>query len=112
MNKLTKEDINSLKKVEIYFKQIIEGYKRCSSVKEDTMVSEIYTKLTGKVEKNFACGQCSFRMYKTVGDAYFEALKEIENITDDTKTHTPNKNKTTTKTVKKNGQRRTKTKKD
>ena len=112
MNKLTKDEINSLKKVEIYFKQIREGYKRCSSVKEDTMVSEIYTKLTGKVEKNFACGQCSFRMYKVVGDAYFEALKELESTTDDTKTHTPNKNKTTTKTVKKNGPRKTKAKKE
>lgn len=112
MNKLTKDEINSLKKVEIYFIQIREGYKRCSSVKEDTIVSEIYTKLTGKVEKNFACGQCSFRMYKTVGDAYFEALKTLESTTDDTKTHTPNKNKTTTKTVKTNGKRRTKTKKD
>lgn len=112
MMKLTKDEINSLKKVEIYFIQIREGYKRSSSVKEDTMVSEIYTKLTGKVEKNFACGQCSFRMYKTVGDAYWQALKEIESITDDTKTTTPNKNKTTTKTVKKNGQRRTKAKKD
>ena len=112
MNKLTKDEINSLKKVEIYFKQIREGYKRCSSVKEDTMVSEIYTKLTGKVEKNFACGQCSFNMYKVVGDAYFEALKELESTTDDTKTTTPKKNNTTTKTVKKNGQRRTKTKKD
>lgn len=110
--KLTKDEINSLKKVEIYFIQIREGYKRSSSVKEDTMVSEIYTKLTGKVEKNFACGQCSFRMYKTVGDAYFEALKTLESTTDDTKTTTPNKNKTTTKTVKKNGQRRTKAKKD
>ena len=112
MNKLTTDEIKSLKKVEIYFKQIREGYKRCSSVKEDTMVSEIYTKLTGKVEKNFACGQCSFRMYKTVGDAYFEALKELESTTDDTKTTTPKKNKTTTKTVKKNGQRRTKAKKE
>ena len=113
MNKLTKDDINSLKKVEIYFKQIREGYKRCSSVKEDTMVSDIYTKLTGKVEKNFACGQCSFNMYKVVGDAYFEALKELESTTDDTKTTTPKKNNTTTKKTKTNErQRRTKTKKD
>ena len=112
MYKLNKEDIKSLKKVEEFFKQIREGYKRCSSVKEDTMVSDIYTKLTGKVENNFACGQCSFRMYKTVGDAYWEALKTLESTTDDTKTHTPNKNKTTTKTVKKNGQRRTKAKKE
>lgn len=112
MNKLTTDEINSLKKVEIYFKQIREGYKRCSSVKEDTMVSEIYTRLTGKVEKNFACGQCSFRMYKTVGEAYWEALKEIESTTDDTNTTTPKKNKTTTKTVKTNGKRRTKTKKE
>ena len=108
MYKLNKEDINSLKKVEIYFKQIREGYKRCSSVKEDTMVSEIYTKLTGKVEKNFACGQCSFRMYKTVGDAYFEALKENE-----TTTNTDNKTKTVKKTNT-NGRKRTgvKAKKD
>lgn len=106
MMKLTKDEINSLKKVEIYFIQIREGYKRSSSVKEDTMVSEIYTKLTGKVENNFACGQCSFRMYKVVGEAYWQALKEIESITDDTKTPTPNKNKTTTKTVKTNGKRR------
>ena len=112
MNKLTKDEINSLKKVEIYFIQIREGYKRSSSVKEDTMVSEIYTKLTGKVEKNFACGQCSFRMYKVVGEAYFDALKTLESTTDDTKTTTPKKNKTTTKTVKKNGQRRTKAKKE
>ena len=112
MNKLNKEDINSLKNVEEFFKQIREGYKRASSIKDDMVVSEIYTKLTGKVEKNFACGQCSFRMYKTVGDAYFDALKTLESTTDDTKTHTPNKNKTTTKTVKKNGQRRTKAKKE
>lgn len=112
MTKLTKDEINSLKNVEEFFKQIREGYKRCSSVKEDTMVSEIYTKLTGKVENNFACGQCSFRMYKVVGEAYWEALKELESTTDDTKTTTPNKNKTTTKTVKKNGQRRTKAKKE
>ena len=110
MNKLTKDDINYLKKVEIYFIQIREGYKRSSSVKEDTMVSEIYTKLTGKVEKNFACGQCSFRMYKVVGEAYFEALDALKSEATDTTT--PNKNKTTTKTVKKNGQRRTKAKKE
>lgn len=112
MYKLNKEDINSLKNVEEFFKQIREGYKRASSIKDDMVVSEIYTKLTGKIEKNFACGQCSFRMYKTVGDAYFDALKTLESTTDDTKTHTPNKNKTTTKTVKKNGQRRTKAKKE
>ena len=112
MYKLDKSDIEKLKPIEPYFLQIRENYKRSSLVSEDMVVAEIYTKLTGKVEKNFACGQCSFRMYKTVGDAYFEALKEIENITDDTKTTTPNKNKTTTKTVKKNGQRRTKAKKE
>ena len=108
--KLTKDEINSLKKVEIYFIQIREGYKRCSSVKEDTIVSEIYTKLTGKVEKNFACGQCSFRMYKTVGEAYWKALDALKSEATDTTT--PNKNKTTTKTVKTNGKRRTKAKKE
>lgn len=111
MNKLTKDDINSLKKVEIYFIQIREGYKRSSSVKEDTMVSEIYTKLTGKVENNFACGQCSFRMYKVVGEAYFETLDALKS--DATDTNTPKKNNTTTKKTKTNErQRRTKTKKD
>ena len=111
MNKLTKDDINSLKKVEIYFIQIREGYKRSSSVKEDTMVSEIYTKLTGKVEKNFACGQCSFRMYKVVGDAYWQALDALKSEATDT--HTLKKNKITTKKTKTNDrQRRTKTKKD
>lgn len=104
MNKLTKDEINSLKKVEIYFIQIREGYKRCSSVKEDTMVSEIYTKLTGKVEKNFACGQCSFRMYKVVGDAYFETLDALKSEATDT--HTPKKNKTTTKKTKTNDRQR------
>ena len=114
MNKLTTDEIKSLKKVEIYFKQIREGHKRGSSVKEDTMVSAIYTKLTGKVENNFACGQCSFNMYKVVGDAYFEALKEIESTTDDTKTTTPKKNNTTTKKTNTNGRKRTgvKAKKD
>lgn len=114
MNKLTKDDINSLKKVEIYFIQIREGYKRSSSVKEDMIVAEIYERITGKKETNFACGQCSFRMYKTVGDAYWEALKELESTTDDTKTPTQNKNKTTTKKTNTNGRKRTgvKAKKD
>lgn len=113
MNKLTKDEIKSLKKVEEFFIQIREGYKRCSSVKEDMIVAEIYERITGKKETNFSCGQCSFRMYKTVGEAYFDALKTLESTTDDTKTHTPKKNNTTTKTVKKNErQRRTKAKKD
>ena len=109
MYKLNKEDIKSLKKVEEFFKQIREGYKRCSSVKEDTMVSDIYTKLTGKVEKNFACGQCSFRMYKTVGDAYWQALKEIDTVAD---TDKKTKQKTVNKPKTNDRQRRTKTKKD
>lgn len=107
MNKLTKDEINSLKKVEEFFIQIREGYKRASSIKDDMVVAEIYTKLTGKVEKNFACGQCSFRMYKVVGDAYFEALKTLDTVAD-----TDKKTKPTTKTVKTNGKRRTKTKKE
>lgn len=110
MNKLTKDDINALKPMEIYFRQIRQNYKRASSVKEDMVVSEIYTKLTGKVEKNFACGQCSFNMYKTVGTAYWETLKEVDTL--DTVADTPKKTKPTTKTVKKNGQRRVKAKKE
>lgn len=94
MNKLTTDEINSLKNVEEFFKQIREGYKRCSSVKEDTIVSEIYTKLTGKVEKNFACGQCSFRMYKTVGDAYWQALNALKREETDTTTKKNDKPKT------------------
>ena len=112
MNKLTKSDIEKLKPLEPYFLQIRENYKRASSIKEDMIVAEIYERITGKKETNFACGQCSFNMYKVVGDAYFDALKTLESTTDDTKTNTPNKNKTTTKTVKKNGQRRTKAKKE
>lgn len=106
MYKLNKSDIERLKPLEPYFLQILENYKRSSLISEDMVASEYYEKLTGKVENNFACGQCSFRMYKVVGEAYWQALKEIESITDDTKTPTPNKNKTTTKTVKTNGKRR------
>ena len=112
MNKLTKDEINSLKKVEEFFIQIREGYKRCSSVKEDMIVSEIYTKLTGKVENNFACGQCSFRMYKVVGDAYWEALKEVDTIETDTTTKKNDKPKTLKKPKTNDRQRRTKAKKD
>lgn len=112
MMKLTKSDIEKLKPLESYFIQVKEKYKRASTLSEDTLVSEYYTKLTGKLENNFSCNQCVFKIYSTVGDAYWQALKEIESITDDTKTNTPNKNKTTTKTVKKNGQRRTKAKKE
>lgn len=110
MNKLTTDEINSLKNVEEFFKQIREGYKRASSIKDDMVVAEIYTKLTGNVEKNFACGQCSFRMYKTVGDAYWQALDALNSEATDTTTQ--KKNKTTTKTVNKNGKRRTKAKKE
>ena len=106
MNKLTKDDINSLKKVEIYFIQIREGYKRCSSVKEDTMVSEIYTRITGKVEKNFACGQCSFRMYKTVGDAYWQALDALKSEETDTTKKKNDKPKTVKKSKTNDRQRK------
>ena len=112
MYKLNKVDIEKLKPLESYFLEIQEHYKRSSLISEDMLVSEYYEKLTGKVENNFACGQCSFRMYKTVGEAYWEALKTLESTTDDTKTTTPKKNKTTTKTVKTNGKRRTKAKKE
>ena len=107
MYKLDKSDIDRLKPIEPYFLQIREHYKRSSLISEDMVVAEIYTKLTGKVEKNFACGQCSFRMYKVVGDAYFEALKTLDTVAD-----TDKKTKPTTKTVKKNGKRRTKEKKE
>ena len=111
MMKLTKSDIEKLKPLESYFIQIRENYKRCSSVKEDMIVAEIYERITGKKETNFACGQCSFRMYKTVGDAYYKALDALKSEETDTTTH--KKNKTTTKTVKKNErERRTKAKKD
>lgn len=112
MYKLNKSDIERLKPLTEYFLQVIEKYKRASSLKEDMLVSEYYTKLTGKVEKNYTCNQCVFKIYSTVGQAYWEALKTLESTTDDTKTNTQNKNKTTTKTVKKNGQRRTKAKKE
>ena len=108
--KLTTDEIKSLKKVEEFFIQIREGYKRCSSVKEDMIVAEIYERITGKKETNFSCGQCSFRMYKTVGEAYWKALDALKS--EETDTTTQNKNKTTTKTVKTNGKRRTKAKKD
>lgn len=107
MYKLTKSDIEKLKPLEPYFIQILEDYKRCSSVKEDMIVAEIYERITGKKETNFACGQCSFRMYKTVGEAYWQALKALDTVAD-----TDKKTKPTTKTVKTNGKRRTKAKKD
>lgn len=111
MNKLTKDEINSLKKVEEFFIQIREGYKRCSSVKEDMIVAEIYERITGKKETNFSCGQCSFRMYKTVGEAYWKALDALKSEATDTTT--PKKNNTTTKKTKTNErQRRVKAKKD
>ena len=107
MNKLTKSDIEKLKPLEPYFLQIRENYKRASSIKEDIIVAEIYERITGNKETNFACGQCSFRMYKTVGDAYFEALKENE-----TTTNTDNKPNTVKKTKTNERKRRTKAKKD
>ena len=111
MNKLTKDEINSLKKVEEFFIQIREGYKRASSIKEDMIVAEIYERITGKKETNFACGQCSFRMYKTVGEAYWQALDALKSEATDITT--PNKNKTTTKKTNTNERkRRTKAKKD
>ena len=110
MYKLNKVDIEKLKPLESYFIQVKEKYKRASALKEDMLVSEYYEKLTGKVEKNFSCNQCVFKIYSTVGQAYWEALDTIKSEENDTTT--PKKNKTTTKTVNKNGQRRTKAKKE
>lgn len=53
MYKLNKSDIEKLKPLESYFIQVNEKYKRSSLISEDMVVSEIYTKLTGKVEKEF-----------------------------------------------------------
>lgn len=113
MYKLNKVDIEKLKPLESYFIQVKEKYKRASALSEDTLVSEYYTKLTGKLENNFSCNQCVFKIYSTVGQAYWEALKALESTTDDTKTPTPKKNNTTTKKTKTNErQRRTKAKKE
>lgn len=101
MMKLTKSDIEKLKPLESYFIQVKEKYKRASTLSEDTLVSEYYTKLTGKLENNFSCNQCVFKIYSTVGQAYWEALKTLDTVAD-----TDKKTKPTTKTVKKNGKRR------
>ena len=101
MMKLTKSDIEKLKQLESYFLQVKEKYKRASTLSEDTLVSEYYTKLTGKLENNFSCNQCVFKIYSTVGQAYWEALKALDTVAD-----TDKKTKPTTKTVKKNGKRR------
>ena len=110
MMKLTKSDIEKLKPLESYFIQVKEKYKRASTLSEDTLVSEYYTKLTGKLENNFSCNQCVFKIYSTVGQAYWQALKTLESTTDDTKTPTPKKNKTTTKKTKTNERQRRVTK--
>ena len=101
MMKLTKSDIEKLKQLESYFLQVKEKYKRASALSEDMLASEYYEKLTGKKENNFTCNQCVFKIYKTVGDAYWEALKALDTVAD-----TDKKTKPTTKTVKKNGKRR------
>ena len=110
MYKLDKTDIENLKPLVEYFLQVKEKYKRASSLNEDMLISEYYEKLTGKVEKNFSCNQCVFKIYSTVGQAYWEALDALKSEEKDTTT--PNKNKPTTKTVKTNGKRRTKAKKE
>ena len=102
MYKLNKSDIEKLKPLEPYFLQIRENYKRASSIKEDMIVAEIYERITGKKETNFACGQCSFRMYKTVGEHYYKAL-DSDTLEDDT---TKNKPKTVKKTKTNERQRR------
>ena len=109
MYKLNKSDIEKLKPLEPYFLQIRENYKRASSIKEDMIVSEIYERITGKKETNFACGKCVFNMYKTVGEHYYKAL-DSDTLADDT---TNNKPKTVKKTNT-NGRKRTgvKAKKD
>lgn len=101
MMKLTKSDIEKLKPLESYFIQVKEKYKRASTLSEDTLVSEYYNKLTGKLENNFSCNQCVFKIYSTVGQAYWEALNTLNTVAD-----TDKKTKPTTKTVKKNGKRR------
>lgn len=109
MYKLDKSDIERLKPLEPYFLQIRENYKRASSIKEDMIVAEIYERITGKKETNFACGKCVFNMYKTVGEHYYKAL-DSDTLADDT---TKNKPKTVKKTNT-NGRKRTgvKAKKD
>ena len=110
--KLTKSDIEKLKPLESYFIQIRENYKRCSSVKEDMIVAEIYERITGKKETNFACGQCSFRMYKVVGEAYWQALDALKSEETDTTTQKTNKTKVVKKTKTNERKRRVTKEKD
>lgn len=112
MYKLDKSDIERLKPLESYFLQVKEKYKRSSLISEDMVVSEIYTKLTGKVEKNFSCGQCSFRIYKVVGDAYWQALDALKSEATDTPTKKNDKPKAEKKTKRNERQRRVKAKKE
>lgn len=107
MYKLNKTDIKNLKPLVEYFLQVKEKYKRASTFKEDMLASEYYEKLTGKKENNFTCNQCIFKMYSTVGTAYWEALKALDTVAD-----TDKKTKPTTKKTKTNDRRRTKTKKE
>ena len=112
MYKLDKTDIENLKPLVEYFIQVKEKYKRASSLKEDMLVSEYYTKLTGKVEKNYTCNQCVFKIYSTVGQAYFDALDALKSEATDTTTQKTNKTKAVKKTKTNERQRRTKAKKE
>ena len=112
MMKLTKSDIEKLKPLTEYFLQVKEKYKRASALSEDMLISEYYEKLTGKVEKNFSCNQCVFKIYSTVGQAYFDALDALKSEATDTTTQKTNKTKAVKKTKTNERQRRTKAKKE
>ena len=106
MYKLDKSDIEKLKPLESYFIQVKEKYKRASALKEDMIVAEIYERITGKKETNFACGKCVYEMYKTVGEAYWEALNALKSEETDTTTKKNDKPKTVKKSKTNDRQRK------
>ena len=78
MRAFNKEELDQLSKLEIYFYTATKaGYKRATTTEQDRTVVSIYAAATGETLRlDPGCGYCSFKIYKTVGEKFYQDLKK------------------------------------
>lgn len=73
----TKEQINRLEELGViqnFMTATVSDYKRGTLRKQDETVADIYEQATGtKVNRNFGCSVCCFRLYRDAGTLYYSS---------------------------------------
>ena len=79
----TKEQLKTLEDLNVvqnFMTATVSDYKRGTLRKQDEAVADIYEQATGiKVNRNFGCSVCCFRLYRDAGTLYYSSKTYWEN---------------------------------